>query len=72
MTKPKAGSKARRSTDGAPDCGEPSVDLAIQGTLGRKLRDTYEQVVKEQVPDKFLLLLQELKEKEAGSKKVGG
>ena len=72
MTTPKSGSKARRPTDGGKDCSEPSVDLAIQGTIGRKLRDTYEQVVKEQVPDKFLLLLQELKEKEAGSKKVGG
>lgn len=44
----------------------------IQGLLGRKLRENYEEVVKEAVPDKFLLLLDELKKKEKGGKKDGG
>ena len=72
MTTPKTGSKAMQTSDGAEPKPEPSVDAAIQGTLGRKLRDTYDEVVKEQVPDKFLNLLAELKQKEAGSKKVDG
>jgi hypothetical protein len=72
MTTPKTGSKAMQTNDGAEPKAGPSVDTAIQGTLGRKLRDTYDQVVKEQVPDKFLNLLAELKQKEAGSKKVDG
>ncbi len=50
----------------------PAVDASIQGLLGRKLRENYEEVVKEAVPDKFLLLLDELKKKEKGGKKDGG
>lgn len=38
-----------------------SVDAGIQGALGRKLRESYEEVVREDVPDKFLKLLNELK-----------
>jgi hypothetical protein len=50
----------------------PAVDASIRGLLGRKLRENYEEVVKEAVPDKFLLLLEELKKKEKGGKKDGG
>jgi len=50
----------------------PAVDASIQGLLGRKLRENYDEVVKEAVPDKFLLLLEELKKKEKGGKKGGG
>lgn len=38
-----------------------SIDAAIQGALGRKLRESYEEVVREEVPDKFLKLLEDLK-----------
>lgn len=41
-----------------------SIDQAIQGALGRKLRESYEEVVKEEVPDKFLHLLDQLKSAE--------
>jgi len=47
------------------------VDAAIQGTLGRKLRETYDQVVQEQVPERLLQLLDELKKKEQDSNKGG-
>jgi hypothetical protein len=50
----------------------PAVDAQIQGLLGRKLRENYEEVVKEDVPDRFLQLLDELKRKEKTSKKDGG
>jgi hypothetical protein len=43
------------------------VDPVLQGSIGRKLRDAYQEVVNEDVPPKFLALLQELKKKEAGS-----
>jgi hypothetical protein len=41
-----------------------SLDAAIQGALGRKLRESYEEVVREAVPDKFLQLLEQLKRSE--------
>lgn len=44
-----------------------SIDEAIQGALGRKLRESYDQVVREQVPDKFMLLLDQLKKSESDS-----
>ncbi len=56
---------------GAAD-GAPAVDASIQGLLGRKLRENYDEVVKEEVPRKFLQLLDELKRKEKGEKKDGG
>ena len=51
------------------DDDEPaaSIDAAIQGALGRKLRESYEEVVREEVPDKFLKLLDDLKFSEQGS-----
>jgi hypothetical protein len=45
--------------------GEPAaVDTMVQGALGRKLRESYEEIVKEKVPDKFLQLLDQLKQSE--------
>lgn len=45
-----------------------SLDEAIQGALGRKLRESYDEVVREQVPDKFLKLLDQLKQTEKSDK----
>lgn len=50
----------------------PSVDASIQGLLGRKLRENYEEVVKEEVPKKFMDLLDQLKRTEKGNAKEGG
>ncbi len=44
-----------------------SVDAAIQGALGRKLRESWEEVVKEEVPKKFTVLLEQLKQAETSS-----
>jgi len=49
-----------------------TIDQAIQGALGRKLRETYEEVVREQVPEKFLQLLDQLKKTETDGSKQGG
>lgn len=68
MSSPKSIQPA--SSTAAPDGGETSsgLDEAIQGALGRKLRESYEEVVKEDVPDKFLQLLEQLKRSENAKK----
>lgn len=68
MSSPKSIQPA--SSTAAPDGGEASsgLDEAIQGALGRKLRESYEEVVKEDVPDKFLQLLEQLKRSENAKK----
>jgi hypothetical protein len=67
------GSENKKTDDegGAAD-GVPAVDSSIQGLLGRKLRENYEEVVKEEVPQKFLQLLEELKRKEKADKNESG
>ena len=45
-----------------------SIDVAIQGSLGRKLRESYEEVVREAIPNKLLRLLDDLKEAESAAK----
>jgi hypothetical protein len=47
----------------------PSVDAAVQGVLGQKLREAWEEIVKEDIPPKLLRLLEELKRKEQDAKK---
>lgn len=47
------------------------VDPTVQGVLGRKLKESYEALVKEEVPAKFLELLDQLKKKESPSPKDG-
>jgi hypothetical protein len=48
-----------------------SLDEAIQGAIGRKLRESWDEVVNEEVPDKFRKLLDQLKKSEGsgGSEK---
>ena len=36
----------------------------LQGQLGNRLRESYSELVKQPVPDKFLMLLEELKKSE--------
>jgi hypothetical protein len=43
-----------------------SLDAAIQGAIGRKLRESWEAVVNEDVPNKFRELLDQLKKTETG------
>ncbi len=69
MTTEKTGGGAGpQASGGAAQASQDAsgVDPLLQGSLGRKLRDTYQEVVNEEVPAKFLALLQELKKKESG------
>ena len=43
---------------------EPPIDRRIQIHLGRKLKEAYEDLVREPVPEKFHQLLEELERKE--------
>jgi len=72
MTIPKSVMPAESFADESAAEAEPSasIDVAVQGSLGRKLRESYEEVVRETVPDKFKELLKELKLAEL--KKSGG
>ncbi len=49
-----------------------SLDEAIQSAIGRKLRESWQEVVDETVPDKFRALLDQLKRSEAPDHKDGG
>lgn len=46
--------------------GNTSVGLPpeLQGQLGKRLRESYSDLVKQPVPDKFLILLEKLKNSE--------
>lgn len=59
----------RNRDQNPPATSSPSLDEDVQGALGRKLRETYDEVVKEEIPPKFLRLLEELKQKEQTPKK---
>lgn len=43
---------------------ESTVDEGIQLHLGQKLKDTYEDLIKQPVPDKFRQLLEDLERQE--------
>lgn len=43
---------------------EPAIDRRIQNHLGRKLKEVYDELVRQPVPDKFHKLLEELERKE--------
>lgn len=66
----------QKSTDGAgihntatsvDEHDQTAVDPVLQGALGKKLRESYQEVVAEAVPEKFLTLLAELRKKETDS-----
>jgi hypothetical protein len=61
-----AGVQPPGKVDGGAEGAAP-VDSLLQSALGRKLRDSYQEVVNEEVPEKFLALLDQLKKKEVGS-----
>lgn len=55
--------------DGQPDMPQqdhepPELDPRIQGAIGRALQSHYEDLVREPIPDRFLVLLAELEAKE--------
>ena len=54
--------KAARAMNGEVD--EPTVDQGIQRHLGRKLKASYDDLIKQPVPDKFRQLLDDLERQE--------
>lgn len=50
--------------DHVDTAAEPAIDHRIQSHLGRKLKEAYEELVREPVPDRFRQLLDELERKE--------
>lgn len=71
MNIPQPGGKPESGQCGAEISSEPSVDAGIQGKLGRKLRETYQAVVNEELPDKFHTLLEQLKNSPRGVREEG-
>lgn len=53
----------QHASDGAADL---NGDRHIYGHLGRKLKESYDDLVRQPVPDKFRKLLEELERKEKG------
>jgi hypothetical protein len=47
--------------------GEAALEPGLQAYIGEQLRSVYEEVLNEAVPDRFLVLLQELERKQAGN-----
>ena len=63
---------AENEKDGAkvgPQITNVALPLELQGQVGKRLRESYAELVKQPIPDKFLSLLEELKKSEpAGDK----
>ncbi len=61
----------RHSAETIPNASPPIsggvVEADLQAHIGRHLRAIYDEVVNEDVPDKFLTLLRELERKQAGN-----
>jgi hypothetical protein len=43
---------------------QTSLPVVLQGQIGQRLRDFYNELVREPVPDRFVLLLQQLKQRQ--------
>lgn len=50
-----------------PEAAAP-LPNELQGQIGKKLREAYSELVAEPVPDRFIQLLQQLKDKEGNGK----
>jgi hypothetical protein len=49
-----------------PAAGDIAMEPELQAFIGRQLQATYDEVLNEPVPDRFLELLQELEQDKAG------
>jgi hypothetical protein len=74
MSTPKSVQPAQNAVPEEALSMEPpaSLDEAIQTAIGRKLRESWEEVVNEKVPDKFRDLLDQLKKTETSGQGNGG
>lgn len=53
-----------KDNSGADPTSNPVIGADIQGHLGRKLKASYDEIVRQPVPDKFRQLLEELERRE--------
>lgn len=60
----KAGQEPMQDDDGEVRKAGARVDAKVRTHLGRKLKAAYQTLVEEPVPDKFVKLLDELRQKE--------
>lgn len=74
MSTPKSVQPAQTVDSGEALSMDPpaSLDEAIQSAIGRKLRESWQEVVNEEVPDKFRDLLDQLKRSEGPDPEHGG
>jgi hypothetical protein len=54
------------------DKGSPEIDSELQAHIGRHLKASYDDILVQDVPDRFLELLQSLEKKEKGDKPAEG
>jgi len=74
MSSPKFVEQAQGAnlSDAADSTASGSVDEVVQGVLGRRLRESWEQIVREDIPQKFMDLLTDLKNTEQRGPGGGG
>lgn len=53
-----------KSRSNGPSKDQPGLDAESQAQIGRMLKAMYDEVAREEVPDKFLELLKQLEAKE--------
>jgi hypothetical protein len=63
--------------DSVPKRGDLSImqtplPVELQGQIGQRLREAYNELVNEPVPDRFVLLLQQLKKSEGNGHESSG
>ncbi len=56
--------RAKSVQDGKDIASEAAVDQEVRNHLGRKLKESYDDLVRQPVPDKFRQLLDELERQE--------
>ena len=61
---PEAAMQTDKDNSGADPTSNPVIAADIQGHLGRKLKASYDEIVRQPVPDKFRQLLEELERRE--------
>jgi len=60
----KAVMQTDNNSDGANQTSNAELGTDIQGHLGRKLKASYDEIIRQPVPDRFRQLLEELERRE--------
>lgn len=64
MTQHQTAQAAGSASNNAPGTDDAGLSVELQGQLGRHLRSAYRELVDQPVPEKFLKLLEQLKQTE--------